>query len=215
MHHPTHIIGWVTWNTFLAFIPVTLGWSIYWLRKGAPGRWGPTALAVLLTLAWLAFLPNTCYLLTEWRHYLSSLYRGNLYFQAQLNISATLLLMIYTMFYFCYSGIGMIAFALAIRPMARLVQSEGGTTWVWGLLLFILVAVGVYLGLVLRFNSWDLLSRPQLVWAAILSLAARPVLGAFIVAFAGFLWVAYFVIDIWVDGVIARWERIRSSSTSL
>lgn len=50
---------WVAWNLVLAIFPVLLGRSIGALAS----RNKPLAWALLPV--WLAFLPNTCYLLTE------------------------------------------------------------------------------------------------------------------------------------------------------
>ncbi|MDO8588374.1 MAG: DUF1361 domain-containing protein [Armatimonadota bacterium] len=200
-------LTWVIWNLFLAAVPVATAQAI--CRTEPRWRARPVlkiGVAVLL-LVWLAFLPNTCYLLTEWRHFLARLDSSDLYIRSQLDNRMTLLLMFYTAFYFCYSAMGMLAFALAIRPIACLVRKDGAAAWVWGIPLFLLTSLGVYLGLVLRFNSWDLITRPSTVWAVAASLAARPVLAAFLVLFAGMLWLAYIVTDIWIDGLILRLGR--------
>jgi hypothetical protein len=46
-----------------------------------------------------------------------------------------------------------------------------------------------------------------MVFAAIFHAILRPELFVFILAFGGFLWLAYFLIDIWVDGAIMRWQQ--------
>jgi len=202
------VYGGIAWNVFLAAIPVAAAY----LMAAAEGRARKRPLWNIILLAaglvWLVFLPNTCYLLTEWRHFLMELDQSNLYLQSRLNPSVTLLLMFYTAFYFCYSAVGMLAFALAIRPVAALLRRVGARTWVWGLPLFLLMSVGVYLGLVMRFNSWELLTRPGEIWASVERLALRPRLSAFIVFFGAFLWLAYGVIDIWIDGLLARLRAV-------
>ena len=204
---PRNFWAWVIWNTFLAIAPVVLAQVI----SRMAGQWKRTPtlkiLAALLGLGWLALLPNTCYLLTEWRHYLLTLDADNLYLRSRLDSNATLWLMIYTAFYFCYSAVGMLAFALAIRPMAQLLKSRGYTAWIWGIPFFLLMSVGVYLGLILRYNSWDLITRPSEVWNSVLELTRHPLLVRFIVVFGGFLWLAYTAIDIWIDGFIGRWKK--------
>lgn len=205
--HDQSSLQWVLKNLFLALAPVALAQAIYWLAsvrdKTLLLKIGIGALAAV----WLAFLPNTCYLLTEWRHFLRGLDSTDLYLRSQFNGDMTLLLMKYTVFYFCYSGIGMLMFTLAIRPIARLGKKTGATVWVWGLPLFLMLSVGVYLGLILRYNSWDLATRPGVVWDSMVEILFRPKLSAFIVAFAGFLWLSYAAIDIWIDGFIGRWTR--------
>jgi uncharacterized membrane protein len=197
----------VAWNLFLAAIPVLLAQVIYRTEPRWRGRVAPSMGVAILLLVWLVFLPNTCYLLTEWRHFLASLDASNLYMRSQSDHRLTLLLMLYTFFFFCYSAAGMLAFALAIRPIARLIRREGSVPWVWGTLLFLLVSMGVYLGLVIRFNSWDLVRFPGRIFADIYFVLQRPVLSAFLVTFAGMLWIAYFAIDIWIDGFVLRWRN--------
>lgn len=197
----------MAWNLFLALIPVVLACIVYQTmqteKKTPLMKFG----VVVFGLVWLAFLPNTCYLLTQWRHFLDGLDATNLYLRSRFDTDTTLTLMKYTVFYFCYSGIGMLTFTLAIRPIARLARRSGATLWVYAPPFFLMLSLGVYLGLVLRYNSWDLATRPGVVWASVLEIVSRPRLSAFIAAFAGFLWLAYVAIDIWIDGLIARWNE--------
>ena len=72
---------------------------------------------------------------------------------------------------------------------------------------FILMALGVYLGLVVRFNSWDMFSRTEEVLRTAFSVTDRPRLTLAIVLFGFFLWAVYEVIDIWMDGFALRWGR--------
>jgi len=200
---------WVSWNTFLALIPVALAYTVAWIGRLSRRGLVLNILLAILALAWLAFLPNTCYLLTEWRHFLRTLDTSDLYLQSRLDSRMTLRLMTYTAFYFFYSGIGMLAFTLAIRPVARLWKADGVALWVSAVPLFIMLSIGVYLGLVLRYNTWDLVTRPGTVWASVMALTGRPRLLTFLVVFAIFLWLAYAAIDIWIDGLIARLARKR------
>lgn len=204
------LLIWVGWNVFLAIVPVALGYWIYDLARPWHNRqsaWRKVAV-VAIGLVWLAFLPNTCYLLTEWRHFLDTLGYTALSYRWKTDSGALVDLMMHTLFYLCYSGVGMLTFTLAIRPIARLFKDAGVKLWAWGLPLFLLNSLGVYLGLVLRFNSWDMITRLNTVWPAVMEISRRPVLASFVLAFAAFLWVVYFVVDIWVDGFVARWREI-------
>ncbi|MBI2843369.1 MAG: DUF1361 domain-containing protein [Armatimonadetes bacterium] len=198
---------WVTWNLFLASVPVALAYLTSWLAGVARKKPVFRIPVAVLLLAWLAFLPNTCYLLTEWRHFLMTLDAANLYLRSQIDRDVTLKLMLYTAFYFCYSAAGMLALTLAIRPIARLARKDRATLWVYAIPLFLMLSVGVYLGLVLRYNSWDLVVRPHEVMNSVLGIVYRPKLFSFIIAFAGFLALAYAAIDMWIDGFLARVNR--------
>ncbi|MHB0912118.1 MAG: DUF1361 domain-containing protein [Armatimonadota bacterium] len=198
----------VIWNVFLAAIPVALAYVVYALLDPSRKRVGPLSVVAAFAVGavWLAFLPNTCYLLTEWRHFLDVMGYTSLPRIWHTNAQAAVTLATYTIFYFCYSGVGMLAFVLAIRPVARVARALGATLWLWAIPLFTLMSIGVYLGLVLRFNSWELAMKPSDIWAAAMAIGNRPALSLFIVAFAGMLWVAYIALDIWVDGFVCRFK---------
>lgn len=198
---------WVAWNLLLAFIPVGLAVAIYRLAPLAKKRSLWKVPLFVLGIAWLLFLPNSCYLLTEWRHFLRGLDANNLFLRSDLSGPLRLKLMIYTIYYFLYSGAGMLAFTLAIRPIAAIMRRSGAVMWVYGALLFFLCSLGVYLGLKPRFNSWDFAARPSEILRFVAEIGHNPLLSGFIVAFAGFLWISYVVIDIWIDGFLCRFRK--------
>jgi uncharacterized membrane protein len=194
------------WDVFLALVPAALGW---WLGRGlGRSRNGRAWLWLPVGLMWLAFLPNTCYLLTEVRHYLEQ----NPYelLGWPVDHRGIRRFLFWTGFYLVFSGSGLLLFALSIRPVAEALRHRG---WPLGAVLpvlFIGCALGVYLGLRLRLNSWDLLAQPGAVWeAAIDALLGPGVAGAYILAFALFLAAAYWVVDVWIDGFLLRWQRKR------
>jgi uncharacterized membrane protein len=197
------------WNIFLAAVPVALGYSAAavgyrMLRQRAWWLW--LALAPLLAL-WLVFLPNSCYLFTEPRHLLQAVESENLWTRARDEPGAALRLALWTMVALVYSVAGALTFALAIRPLKALARRAGLAAAWWAAPFFVLMSVGVYLGLVVRYNSWDLLTRPGEVLQTVLSLTGRPMLVSGILLIGLCLWAAYELIDIWIDGFVVRWER--------
>jgi uncharacterized membrane protein len=201
-------LGNLPLNSSLALIPVALAYTMLWVYRLRIRRLIRNAVLVVLAVAWLAFLPNTCYLLTEWRHFLLTVDQQNLFLQSTISKAAFSQLLALSMFYLAYSAFGILAFALSIRPVERIARSAGATTWFWGLPFFMALSLGVYLGLILRFNSWDLIQQPGDVWAQIAALGGRPLLAVFIVAFGVFLWGIYESVDIWVDGLAERWSLV-------
>lgn len=201
----TQGILWVSWNVSLAMIPVAIAYGIVYLVKtGSRHRVLSKALVGVLGVVWLVFMPNTCYLLTEWRHFLEMLGYTELYARWNNDEDARLMLMALILFYMCYSGIGMLSFTLAIRPIARIAKERCIRLWVWAIPFFILMSIGVYLGLIHRFNSWNLLNESASIVTNIYNLAKRPTLLLYIVFFAGFLWLMYIATDIWIDGFARR-----------
>ena len=199
----------VLWNLFLALVPVLLSFVIargirgQWRAQGRV-RWG---LWTPPLLVWLAFLPNTCYLLTEWRHYLETITQTQLFFRAEQSKDAVFDLILATGFYVFYSGSGLLTFFLAVWPLERLARRRLGW-WAWPAkaLVFTLCALGVFLGLLPRFNSWDLLHARglRMVLHTAQDVVTRPVLMGLIIGFGAILWVLYSLFDIWMDG--AAWR---------
>lgn len=191
----------------LAAVPVGVAYAFRWVLDKKPTSLRRYATATALAVIWLIFLPNTCYLLTEWRHFLNTLDSQDLFMRANGDGILLIKLIIGSLFYFLYSAFGMVAFAMAIRPMERAAINRGVCIRFWGFPFFAAVSLGVYLGLVLRFNSWDLAMNPGTVWRSIVQIGGQPRLAAFILAFGVFLWVAYETLDIWIDGLKYRITR--------
>lgn len=204
--HGFDLTGDVVWNLLLAFVPVGLGHAMERLAKLAAGhrRLAAAAGITVLGAAWLAFLPNTCYLLTEWRHVFDLWGRSALPAGREPGSEESLRWMVYTLFYTGYSSTGILTFTLAIRPVVRLFSGRRSLLLPSAPPFFYLMAVGVYLGLVLRYNTWDLAAHPVEVWAAVCVLGHRPLLALALLLFAGFLWLAYLAADIWIEGFLCR-----------
>ena len=202
----------VIWNLFLAIIPVVLAFVI---ARGVRRErqttgyvqwilWGP------LALVWLLFLPNSCYLLTEWRHYLDTLTQSQLFAQVHQG-GGRIDFFLITGFYLVYSGAGLLAFFLAVWPLDRLTRPRLGRLGaVLRPLIFPLCALGVYLGLMRgRFNSWDLVNGSRLgdLLATTAQIFQHPALIGLILIFGGVLWLFYAAFDIWMDGIAWRLSR--------
>lgn len=202
------------WNLWLAVIPILLGYMLSAVGRQAairraPAWWGGT---VLLGFLWLAFVPNTCYLITEWRHLLDAVDRNHLYTRGETDPQYLFAIGLFAFFYFCYSGFGVLALTLSVRPVEYLLRCWRCPFPLIALALFQLLSLGVYLGLILRYNSWDLWQRPSVVWATIAGIPFRPVLSLSIFVFGLVLWGLYEALDIWVDGVKERVLRFRKPS---
>ncbi len=134
---------WMAWNLFLAWIPVGLAWAIL---RGARGT-APAPLLAVAAVTWLLFLPNAPYMVTDLIH-LDDGYGG----------SDTLLLALLCAF----AVTGLLLFVVAVSAVQEAVRLRLGGRSV-GLVLPLCVwlsAVGIYLGRVLRWNSWDVLGDP-------------------------------------------------------
>ena len=211
----TQSVPHILWNLFLAFIPaglaVLVALGIRQQQRGGERLtwilWGP------LLLVWLTFLPNTVYLLTEWRHFLETVADTQFYHLARQDHATMVNFLLTTAFYIAYTNAGLLAFFFAIWPLERRVTvALARRLWPVKLVFFPVVSLGVYLGLVERFNTWDLLTAHGLkqVLESIGDVFQRPLLMALIVGFGLILWGLYTVFNIWVDGVLWRIRARRS-----
>ena len=69
------------------------------------------------------------------------------------------------------------------------------------------MSFGVYLGLIVRLNSWDIINNPQSVWSETVQALARVRLMEAVVVFAVLLWVLYLLGDLIADGLALRMKR--------
>jgi len=131
------------WNLILAWIPLLLALLVY--DRYRRGR-SLLVLAPALVL-WLLFLPNAPYIVTDFVH-LSAGSPAPLWLDG-VEVSA-----------FAWTGIllGFVSLYL-VHAVAR--HRLGAVpSWIGVLCVLGLVGVGVYLGRVKRWNSWDLLTQP-------------------------------------------------------
>ncbi len=173
--------GFLTWNLFLAWIPFVLALALY--DRDRRGHGGVVLLP--LAAAWLLFLPNAPYIVTDFVH-VGRIGGAPLWYDAGM-IAA-------------FAVTGLVLGLASVLLVQAVVQRRFGTLVGWVMLLpvFLLCSAGIYLGRVHRFNSWDALTEPRsvagMVWNRLLDPFGRP---ETIVAMAGFtamLVVSYLVL---------------------
>jgi uncharacterized membrane protein len=142
-HYGAFGFRFLIWNLILAWIPLLLALLVYdRYRRGTP----LLVLAPALAL-WLLFLPNAPYIVTDFVH-LSARSPAPLWLDG-VELSA-----------FAWTGmlLGFVSLYL-VHAVARH-RFGPAPSWVGVLGVLGLVGVGVYLGRVKRWNSWDLLTQP-------------------------------------------------------
>ena len=142
-HYGAFDFRFLVWNLVLAWIPLLLALLVY--DRYRRGR-SLLVLAPALVL-WLLFLPNAPYIVTDFVH-LSAGSPAPLWLDG-VEVSA-----------FAWTGmlLGFVSLYL-VHAVAR--HRLGAVpSWVGVLCVLALVSVGVYLGRVKRWNSWDLLTQP-------------------------------------------------------
>jgi uncharacterized membrane protein len=166
------------WNLFLAWIPFALALLIYDRHR----RGARLAQVLALGLFWLLFFPNAPYIVTDFR-YLTDMTGKAFWFEGLLIGTAAVT--------------GLLLGFISLYLIQAIVRRVAGARYAW---FFVFVAlalssVGVYLGRVLRWNSWDVFVRPgallgELAGALVDPLAhPRPI--ATTILFTSFLLASY------------------------
>jgi uncharacterized membrane protein len=148
---PSYPTRFFVWNLVLAWIPVffAAGFGVVSQRI-----W-----LIPLGLGWLAFLPNAPYLMTDLMHLGS---RNELWRHVmQYGVAA-------------WTGIllGVVSMHLVHQRVTRKFGSLTG--WITVIVSVGLCAIGVVIGRFQRWNSWDLLTRPDAVAATTLDWVRSP-----------------------------------------
>jgi uncharacterized membrane protein len=174
----------LVWNTVLALVPLAL--AVLLFRDGVRR----TVSWWVGVVAWVLFLPNAPYVLTDSVHLLDDIRgasNGSVYFG---------LLPVYGAFFV----VGFLSYVLSLRLARRSVVAHGRARW-WlpiEVALHALCAVGMYLGRFVRLNSWDAVVAPSSVTNTIDDLARRFPLGIMLVTFV-VLMVGTFVVNAVLD----------------
>lgn len=169
----------LVWNLFLAWIPYLVSLLVVWLARRSRRSW---LLLAVLGFIWLIFFPNAPYLLTDFLHLQERPFVPLWY---DILLLAT------------FAWTGLFLGIASLRLMQGVVKSYVGRLLSW---LFVIIAIGatglgVYLGRFSRWNSWDMLTQPEVILAEVVSKATDPLnnlrfLG-FTVLFVSFLSVSY------------------------
>ncbi len=144
--------GWIIWNLFLAFIPLALSfWLFRWQTKSRSLLWW------IGLIVFIAFLPNAPYLLTDIIHLIEATRAG---------YSAWIITLIFIPLHLFAILSGLEAYVVSLINQGHYLRRQGaGKFVIWAeLIVHALCAVGVYLGRFRRFNSWDLVTQPRIVF---------------------------------------------------
>jgi uncharacterized membrane protein len=145
----------LVWNVCLAIIPYAITMYLNTRQNLSALRLG------FWFLVWLAFLPNAPYIVTDLIHIKS----GN---------NTFLWLDILVVLSFALSGV--LLFYYSILDMRKLISEKfkgiplaTATTTV-----LFLCSFGVYLGRFLRYNSWEIISQPQVLISDVITIIIAP-----------------------------------------
>ncbi|MEM9143715.1 MAG: DUF1361 domain-containing protein [Bacteroidota bacterium] len=168
--------SFLVWNLFLAAVPycITQAWkySVFWRKH--------SAMQLFLFCSWLLFLPNSPYIITDLVH---------------LHNEHSILVWLDLFLVFVFALLGLLFGLLSLMDMHDFIQirlSRKATALAIAVLCF-LCGYGVYLGRFLRFNSWDILTKPLFLAQQIVQSLVEPKVLAMSLAFGGLFWVFFLV----------------------
>ncbi len=170
---------WLSWNLYLAFVPLVLSVLLFRSRGSRSWLWW------LQFLAFFAFLPNAPYLLTDVIHLRDIFYISN---------SVWLIFIVVIPVYLLFILAGFEAYVLSLINLGYYLNRIGWSRWIWKaeLLTHVLCAIGIYLGRFARLNSWYLITKPQSLIRgtnALLSLKALVIIAVTFVVLTGLYWI--------------------------
>jgi uncharacterized membrane protein len=168
------------WNLFLAFIPYALTRLLMQRPGWVENKWK----FGLTSFAWLLFIPNSFYIITDLFH---------------LEERAVIPLWFDLALIFSFAWNGLLMGILSVRQMEKILE----TKWKWSEIVFVypvmlLNSLGIYIGRYLRYNSWDIVSNPFGLSEDVLYLISHPIRNRFdwsmIFCFSVFMTLIYLTI---------------------
>lgn len=150
---------YLPYNLALAAIPL-LGavWLLRTLRFHAWSHWRP----ILATLLWVAFLPNSFYIVTDFIH-LAEYQRVDI-------VQDVVMLMMFSLVGMAF---GFISLLTVHQAMVKRQSDSRVTQGLVGILL-LACSFAIYLGRDLRWNSWDILVQPAGLFSDIFERILHP-----------------------------------------
>ena len=171
----------LAWNLLLAYVPLMIA---NWLNRHEGVMRNAVTLGLSIS-AWLLFMPNSFYILTDLFH-LQTTGGSRPWFDLTLILS------------FAWNGI--LFGIISIWKMEMLLKRTKGH-FISALLIFAvmwLTAFGVYIGRFLRFNSWDIIFNPFPLLTDIVEMIVNPYdykrAWAMSFCFAWFIIIVYYTI---------------------
>lgn len=136
--------SYLPWNLLLAWVPLVLAVRLMnVLRRKNWSSWEGLATSFL----WLAFLPNSFYLISDFIH-LQEVEPANALYNS----------VMFTSFVFTGLALGFTSLYLVHRRLCDYLEGRRAAAWAGTILLF--CSVAIYMGRELRWNTWDIFVNP-------------------------------------------------------
>ncbi|MBR5289463.1 MAG: DUF1361 domain-containing protein [Erysipelotrichaceae bacterium] len=149
-------LSWLFWNLFLAILPVLFAIIAQFIHHKTK-KWN--IFILLLSMLWLLFLPNACYMVTDLIYLDSSLFIGtDGTYLPVLSSWIQLFYIVSSVFLALTCGLFSTHVIQQILPFKKKALHN-----LWIIIISLLNGYGVYIGRFLRLNSWDILHPVSLI----------------------------------------------------
>lgn len=144
LHNHSFYFAYLIWNLFLAWLPLVFAWwLVSVLRRKLWSSWEALGVSAL----WLAFLPNSFYMVSDFIH-LKEVSEHNLLYDAVMMTSFISVAVV----------LGVCSLYLVHREVLKRLTARASAVWLGTIIA--LCSFAIYLGRDLRWNSWDVLTNP-------------------------------------------------------
>jgi uncharacterized membrane protein len=131
------------WNVFLAFIPYAISSHLLTLDLMGTAKFK----LVIGIIVWLVFVPNAFYIITDLVHLVNS--DGHLFWLDLIILSS------YALIGFAFGIMSLLDFEKILYQFTTVKNTNLIIPFVC-----FLCGIGIYIGRILRYNSWDVISNP-------------------------------------------------------
>lgn len=184
---------YLNWNLVLAWVPLVL---IVVLERVLRRRLWSTWQALMLTGLFIAFLPNTFYLLTDMIH-LQEVERTDLMLDVAM----------FSSFMFNGCMLGLVSVYMLHAELRKRVTAPSGWLVIIGTLL--VTSFALYIGRELRWNTWDILLNPASILFQVSESLLHPMQHpeAFSITLSFFVLLAGMYVVMWCAAKAARQQK--------
>jgi uncharacterized membrane protein len=189
--HTTHSweFAYLIWNLFLAWTPLLFTfWLLRVLRRKLWSSWE----ALLVTVIWLSFLPNSFYMISDFVHILEV-------------PPARVLYLVVVFSSFILNGVILGYLSLFQVHQELLKRLSKRTSAILVSLVLIVCSFAIYIGHDLRWNSWDLLRDPGGILVDVSNHVTDAI--AYTTALSFFLLLASLYVVVWYTARTMRQQR--------
>ena len=159
-YNGTDSYSFLVFNLGLAWIPFAAALLAYLTRHFRAAFY---LIMPICTLVWLIYFPNAPYLLTDFQHL------------AYTNASTPLWFDVIVLVWFAWTGLLLGVASLYLMQEIIAAAFNPFIGWIFAIGATAMSSVGIYLGRILRWNSWDLLKDPIPIAKDMYSIMSHPI----------------------------------------